>query len=216
MKNKRDTGKPEDPLREIKQATVAIGTVAKAPRPPSDVPFYNGNLVDFELKGTGLIYAYTPMEFAPVKSPPDPKTGAVYYWARMWIVTCKHCIQDTPVVAVRADTNDGTRVYPIRASKWSRHPNEDVAVTPFGLDGEAKDTISRAEPGSSRVVVEFPAVVAVRGGERGQAVATRGEARRGQGKGPRPAPPVARGEWSSGGGPRPHRQPSGAPTSGRR
>ena len=59
---------------------------------------------------------------------------AVYYWAQLWIVTCQHCIQDTPVVAIWIDTIEGTRVYTIRASKWWTHLDADVAVTPFGLD----------------------------------------------------------------------------------
>ena len=95
--------------------------------------------MDFTVHGTGFIYAYTPIEFAAVKSDPDPKTGAVYYWANVWIVTCKHCVQDTPVVAVRVDTSDGTRVYTIRSAKWWMHPEEDVAVTPFGLDSDADE-----------------------------------------------------------------------------
>ena len=95
--------------------------------------------MDFTVRGTGFIYAYTPIGFEAGKSDPDPKTGAVYYWAAMWIVTCKHCVQDTPVVAVRVDTSDGTRVYTIRSAKWWTHPEEDVAVTPFGLDSDADE-----------------------------------------------------------------------------
>ena len=49
----------------------------------------------------------------------------------MWIVTCKHCVQDKPVVAIRMDTSGGTRVYTISSAKWGMHPKEDVAVTPL-------------------------------------------------------------------------------------
>ena len=129
---------PEDPLKEIRQSVVAIGTLPDPPPVPPGQLFHDGRLVDFKVEGTGFIYAYTPLEFAKGKSDPDPKTGAVYYWAQLWIVTCQHCVQDTPVVAIRIDTTDGTRVYTIRASKWWMHPDADLAVTPFGLDSDAE------------------------------------------------------------------------------
>ena len=126
-------------MREIKQSIVAIGTMPDPPALPSGQLFYDSSLVDFTVRGTGFIYTYTPIEFAAGKSDPDPKTGAVYYWAKVWIVTCKHCVQDTPVVAVRVDTSDGTRVYTIRSAKWWTHPEEDVAVIPFGLVSDADE-----------------------------------------------------------------------------
>ena len=125
-------------MKEIRQSVVAIGTL---PDPPPLQPgklFHDGRLVDFKVEGTGFIYGYTPLEFAKGRSDPDPKTGTVYYWAMLWIVTCQHCVQDTPVVAIRIDTTDGTRVYTIRASKWWMHPDADVAVTPFGLDSDTE------------------------------------------------------------------------------
>ena len=59
-----------DPLREIKQSVVAIGTLADPPALPSDQLFYDGSQVDFEVRGTGFRYAYTPIEFAAGKSDP--------------------------------------------------------------------------------------------------------------------------------------------------
>ena len=139
MTNRATPGQaPEDPLKEIRQSVVAIGTLPDPPPLPLGQLFHDGRLVDFKVEGTGFIYSYTPLEFAKGKSDPDPKTGAVYYWAQLWIVTCQHCVQDTPVVAIRIDTTDGTRVYTIRASKWWMHPDADVAVTPFGLDSDAE------------------------------------------------------------------------------
>ena len=60
-----------------------------------------GAEVDFEVEGTGFIYVHTPLEFAEGRSAPDPETGTVYYWAQIWIVTCKHCVPETGVAAVR-------------------------------------------------------------------------------------------------------------------
>ncbi len=131
-------------MREIRQSVVAIGTLPDSPSRPSGQLYHDGRLVDFDVRGTGFIYTHTPIEFAEGKSDPDPKTGAVYYWATMWIVTCKHCVHDTPVVAVRMDTNAGTRVYTIRASKWTIHPEADVAVTPFGLDSDVEPVPNEA------------------------------------------------------------------------
>ena len=87
-------------------------------------------------KETGFIYVHTPIEFAEGKSEPDPETGTVYYWAMIWIVTCKHCIPDSGVVAVRLNTKDGrTRIFAIRSEQWTRHLTEDVAITPLSIGG---------------------------------------------------------------------------------
>lgn len=120
--------------------------------PPSRL-FHDGLQVDFKVEGTGFIYGYTPLEFVMGKSDPDPQTGAIYYWANMWIVTCKHCVQNAPVVAVRIDTKEGTRVFTIRASKWWTHPDDDVAVTPFGLDTDVDPVPNEAETDAFQALV---------------------------------------------------------------
>lgn len=144
---------PEDPLQEVKQSVVAIGTLVDPPPLASGHLFYDGNQVDFEVRGTGFIYGFTPIEFAKGKSDPDPKTGTFYYWAQLWIVTCRHCVRDIPVVAVRVDTNDGTRVYTIRASKWTMHRDEDVAVAPFGLDSDVEPVADEIADDAFRALV---------------------------------------------------------------
>lgn len=140
-------------MQDIRQSVVAIGTLPDSPSRPGGQLFHDGRLVDFDVRGTGFIYTYTPIEFAQGKSDPDPKTGAIYYWARNWIVTCKHCVQDTSIVAVRMDTNDGTRVYTIRASKWTLHPEADVAVTPFALDSDVEPVPNEAEADAFKALV---------------------------------------------------------------
>ena len=80
-------------------------------------------------------------------------TEAGHYRAQFWIVTCQHCVQDTPVVAVRVDTTDGTRVYTIRASRWWTHPEQDVAVTRFGLESDAEPVLEEADAGTIRALV---------------------------------------------------------------
>ena len=88
---------------------------------------------------TGFIYVHTPLEFAEGESEPDPKTGTVYYWARMWFVTCKHCIPESGVVAVRLNTRTGgTRIDLFGSEQWTLHPSEDVAVCPLGLGHESR------------------------------------------------------------------------------
>ena len=154
MTNRRAADRtPEDPLREIRQSVVAIGTLPDPASRPHGQLFHDGSLVDFDVRGTGFLYTYTPIEFAEGKSDPDPKTGAVYYWAQTWIVTCKHCVQDASVVAVRIDTTEGTRVYTIRVSKWWIHPDEDVAVTPFGLDADVEPVPNEAAAEAFRGLV---------------------------------------------------------------
>ena len=128
-----------DPLGEVKRATVAIGKIAEG-EPLADArSYYDGTDLAFEVDATGFIYVHTPLEFAEGKSEPDPKTGTVYYWARMWFVTCKHCIPESGVVAVRLNTRTGgTRVYLFGSEQWTLHPSEDVAVCPLGLGREGR------------------------------------------------------------------------------
>ena len=126
----------EDPLGEVKNAIVAIGKLPEEVSASVVEPYFDGAEVDFEVDGTGFIYVHTPIEFAEGKSEPDPETGTVYYWAMVWVVTCKHCVPEKGVVAVRVNTKDGgTRIYAIDAERWTRHPTEDVAITPFSIAG---------------------------------------------------------------------------------
>lgn len=125
----------KDPLKKVRKATVAIGTLSHVPSLPDNQLYYDGSDLGFNVQATGFLYAYTPLEFAEGKSEPDPKTGTVYYWAQLWIVTCKHCVRTSEVVAVRLDTKSGgTRVYRINSDNWTLHPTEDVAVTPLSLN----------------------------------------------------------------------------------
>ena len=62
-------------MREIRQSVVAIGTLPDLPSRPSGQLFHDGRLVDFDVRGTGFTYTYTPIEFAEGKSDPDPKTS---------------------------------------------------------------------------------------------------------------------------------------------
>ena len=102
----------EDPLGEVKKAIVAVGKLPAEVCGSGAEQYFDGAEVDFEVKGTGFIYVHTPLEFAESRSDPDPETGTVYYWAMIWIVTCKHCVPETGVAAVRVNTTHGsTRNY---------------------------------------------------------------------------------------------------------
>ena len=126
----------EDPLGEVKKAIVAVGKLPEEVCGSVTEQYFDGAEVDFEVKGTGFIYVHTPLEFAEGRSDPDPETGTVYYWAMICIVTCKHCVPETGVAAVRVNTTHGsTRIYVIDAERWTRHPTEDVAITPLPIGG---------------------------------------------------------------------------------
>lgn len=128
-----------DPLGEVKRAIVAVGKLPNE-LPLSDAQgYWDGADVDFEVDGTGFVYVHTPIEFAEGKSEPDPETGSVYYWAMIWIVTCGHCVAEEGVTGVRVNTTDGrTRIYAVPADRWTRHPTEDVAITPLSIGGGHK------------------------------------------------------------------------------
>ena len=55
----------------------------------------------------------------------------------MWIVTCKHCVQDTPVVAVRVQR--ATRR--LRVTEPAPKPLDDHAFELARADGENQDTL---------------------------------------------------------------------------
>ena len=103
----------DDPLHNIKKATILIGEMA------------NGG---FEPLGSGFVYVHTPIRFAKGKSEPDGK-GYVYYWAQLWIVTCRHVICGVRTPAVRFNNKEGgTDTYPIHPRDWWPHPTKDVVV----------------------------------------------------------------------------------------
>ena len=115
-KNPQEGGRQEsddDPLHNIKKATILIGEM------PNGV---------FEPLGTGFVYVHTPIGIAKGKSDPDEK-GYVYYWAVEWIVTCRHVIRGVRTPAVRFNNKEGeTDTYPIHRRDWWPHPTEDVVV----------------------------------------------------------------------------------------
>ena len=103
----------DDPLHNIKKATILVGGMAKG---------------GFEPLGSGFVYVHTPIQFAKGKSEPDEK-GHVYYWAQLWVVTCRHVICGVLIPAVRFNNKDGgTDTYPIHPRDWWPHPTEDVVV----------------------------------------------------------------------------------------
>ena len=103
----------DDPLHNIKKATILVGEIVSG---------------EFEPLGSGFVYVHTPIRFAKGKSDPDEK-GYVYYWARVWIVTCRHVIRGVRTPAVRFNNKEGgTDAYPIHPRDWWPHPTEDVVV----------------------------------------------------------------------------------------
>lgn len=129
-----------DPLAEVRNAIVAIGKLPVELSLSDTRLHYDGADEDFEVKGTGFLYEHTPIEFVEHPSEPDGDTGTVHYWSHIWIVTCKHCVPDSGVVAVRVNTkHGGTRIFTFPSERWTRHPTEDVAITQFSTGGPLKN-----------------------------------------------------------------------------
>ena len=123
-----------DPLGNVKRAIVAIGKLPQEPSPLGTSPYLDDSVLRFDVESTGFLYVHTPFEFVNEQYKPDPETGATYYPATVWIVTCKHCIPDSGEVAVRLNTKSGiTRVFPIHCQQWTKHATEDIAITPLSL-----------------------------------------------------------------------------------
>ena len=103
----------DDPLDDIKAATVVIGELKES---------------SFEPLGSGFVYVHTPRGFREGESKPDEK-GYVYFAAQLWIVTCKHVIEGVDAPAVKFNNkHGGTDVYPIHRRDWWPHQTEDVVV----------------------------------------------------------------------------------------
>lgn len=104
-----------DPLAGIKRATILVGKIQDGVFLPL---------------GTGFVYVHTPLAYVKNKSEPDEK-GYVYYWAQLWVVTCRHVINGIQTPAIRFNNSrGGTDVYPIHARDWWWHRMDDVAVAP--------------------------------------------------------------------------------------
>lgn len=122
----------QDPLADIKRATIAIGwRESSAGHANQVLPLFIGC--------SGFMYSYTPSEFVEGKSEPDA-AGYVYHWAQIWVVTAAHCVQGKEKVIARINSNSGsTHFYEIPADRWAIHDDEDVAVaglpTPSGNPG---------------------------------------------------------------------------------
>ena len=146
-----------DPLGEIRKAIVAIGKLPREQSPSDPQPPYDGADVDFEVEGTGFLYGHTPIEFVERTSEPDRETGTVRYWSHIWIVTCKHCIPESGLVAVRVNMKNGrTRIFAFPSERWTRHPTEDVAITQFSTGGGLK---SREDAVAAVGVLDFGYIV---------------------------------------------------------
>ena len=78
---------------------VAIGKLPEDLSPSDPQP--HGAGVDFEVEGTGFIYVHTPIQSLKESRSRIP-TGAVYFWALIWVVTCKHCDLRDPFRTVDA------------------------------------------------------------------------------------------------------------------
>ena len=92
-----------------------------------------------EIVSSGFLYAYTPVESATGRSKPD-EDGNVYYWAQVWVITCRHCIEsiEHPIVRINSKTR-GTITHAIPKQFWHFHPTEDVAVAPVRSHYEGDD-----------------------------------------------------------------------------
>ena len=134
-----------DPLQNIKRSTVAIGNFSKFASIPKNVWRSDSSNQDFDVICTGFTYCHTPLEFVKNKPKPDTKTGAIYYAATLWLVTCKHCLGDTKEVAFRINTKStGTRVFSVPSESWMVHPTEDIAISPL-LSGHISSNPSKEE-----------------------------------------------------------------------
>ena len=118
-KNPQEGGRQEsddDPLHNIKKATILIGEM------PNGV---------FEPLGTGFVYVHTPIGIAKGKSVSerDQRAMSPTERSRAMSVLADDVIRGVRTPSVRFNNKEGEKdTYPIHRRDWWPHPTEDVVV----------------------------------------------------------------------------------------
>ena len=122
-----------DNLSHARRSTVYIGGV-QASIPVPQLGYYPATEVTFTSQASGFLYAY-PTRASKAKlhncsnSNETPAQTTEY---NIWIITCKHALNNQQFAGIRLNTStNGSVIYLTRPSSWKRSPSADIAVLNF-------------------------------------------------------------------------------------
>ena len=122
-----------DALSHARRSTVYVGAIqSRIPTPQQG--YYPPTEVTFTTQASGFLYAYpTRLSKAKLANSSDSnETSEQTGEYNVWIVTCKHALNNPQFSGIRLNTTaDDSLVYLIQSSSWKQHPNADVAVLKF-------------------------------------------------------------------------------------
>ena len=123
-----------DNLSHARRSTVYIGGVPLS-APATQHGVHPTAKVTFKSQASGFLYAYPTREAkARLASPSSSNTTLAPTTTQhnVWIVTCKHAVQNQPLVGIRLNTSaDGSVIYLTPSTSWKQSSSDDVAVLNF-------------------------------------------------------------------------------------
>ena len=122
-----------DALSHARRSTVYVGAIqSRIPAPQQG--YYPATEVTFTSQASGFLYAYptrlskTKLEYHSGSNETSVQTAEY----NIWIITCKHALNNQQFSGIRLNTSMGDSVvYLIRSSSWKQNPNADVTVLKF-------------------------------------------------------------------------------------
>ena len=125
--------KGQDTLSHARRSTLYIGGVLGTKQRPKSGEQW-AEKVQFATEASGFLYAYpTPKSKKEIES--EEVTGETVTRRiehAIWIVTCRHVVENVGEVGVRLNTLQGASVVYLTAeSSWSKNRQDDVAVHKF-------------------------------------------------------------------------------------
>ena len=122
-----------DNLSHARRSTIYLGAV-RAPKQEPRIGYHRTMEMQFTSRASAFLYAYpTPKSKTTMEGGENingrRKEGNEY---SVWIVTCKHAVENGPFIGVRLNTTTGSSLtYVTTGASWRRDEHADVAVLKF-------------------------------------------------------------------------------------
>ena len=120
-------------MSHARRSTIYIGAI-RSPKQELRVGFHQTMKMQFTSQASAFLYAYptpkskTTME-TRVESHADRSEASEY---NIWIVTCKHTVENRPFIGLRLNTiTGGSLTYVTTGTSWKRDEQADIAVLKF-------------------------------------------------------------------------------------
>ena len=122
-----------DNLSHARRSTIYIGAV-RSPKQELGIGYHRTKEILFTTQASAFLYAYpTPKSKTTMEAQEDGDGSRRESTEHgVWIVTCKHAVEDSPFIGVRLNTTTGSSLtYVTTGASWKRDEQADVAVLKF-------------------------------------------------------------------------------------